>query len=1303
MSDYARGSDCRYSFSSYRLKNLKPLLCALALSVSIGRSQWLETTLTVPDSCGGMLSVWCFAYDSVDNRTYVGGAKGVIAIDGATDQKIARIPFGTWNSAICYNSHDNKAYSADGASDDVGVIDCATNSVAATVTVGQGPVALCYSPLHNRVYSADNASGTVSVIDGADNSLIATIAVGKCPQALCYNPQSDKVYCANDSAGTVTVIDCATNGVVATVTTGSAPNVLQYDAHDNKVFCANYHGNNVTVIDGAGDSVIATIAVGKYPWALCYNPQDDKVYSGSENDGTVTVLNGATDSVIATDTVATTWLAALCYDPLDNRVYCASANLLAAIDGSTNSVVAKISLYEDPNARPRALSFNPRNDEVYFANDYGNATVGGYGSVDVIDCKTDRPPVTTIYMGDQTMSLCYNAQDDKVYCADYGHGAVTVMDGATNSVITGVKTGASSWALCYNWRNNKVYCGCRLTPQLMVLDGATNQVIDSVHEKCAYKGLCYNTRDNKVYIAIGSQLVVMDGATDALVKGIAFPSNGPLYYNSANDRLYCIGSNNAVGVADGATDTIIANVPVGANAIALCSNYPPNKVYCSTPNNTYVIDCATDSVTNVIKVGGQLCCNIQNDRVYCAYTDSSHRGFVTVIDGRTDSVIATVAAGYGSSLLYYDVTNDRVYRVNDGGQDETGVIDSVTVINGWDNKVRRSIAVDADPNAIEWNMAQNRVYVANKMGSSVSVLRDYQGPPLGDLDVDPDSLRVVADTIRLRGAGSYAVGEFVLVNTSASFNPDPSDGPSQSPIDSFNYSCSLRGPRGTLDSIIIPHLSDSLVVGQGIVCSLSVYIPPAMRNGTYSGWVRVAGRDTAGMVVEARFCALVKQLGDIDIDPDSLDVVGDTIRVRSQSGLTRDMTELSSIRIVSQVRTNAAAAAVARGSAPSHVGLSPARSPVQVLQPGLNQTAGRNLTGYELGRFILVNTSASYNPDTSDGPSQSPVDSLRFTGSLTGSGETLDSIRIFNLPESLAQGQAVVCTLAVYVPDNLPNGDYSGPITITGIDSLHYEIAATAYAFLQKHNAGGPLGDLDVDPDSLSVKHDTMNLHAQPAGPNYSSTIKAEFMLVNTDSAYNPNKSDGPSRSKLRQVKVEAKVEAQNKTTKSRSAFHSSDFTLHSSSVMDSVYVLNLPDSLAVGQAVQCTLALVIPTSESLGSHSGWVVVSAMDTIGYQVQDSFFLKVTGPQPWKNLDSFRVAPIPFKPHQNPAHDAIHFWGLPAGARAIVYDASGQSVWSATASSDGQLKWDAKVASGIYVYLVVSADGKSNKVGKLSVIR
>jgi hypothetical protein len=228
------------------------------------------------------------------------------------------------------------------------------------------------------------------------------------------------------------------------------------------------------------------------------------------------------------------------------------------------------------------------------------------------------------------------------------------------------------------------------------------------------------------------------------------------------------------------------------------------------------------------------------------------------------------------------------------------------------------------------------------------------------------------------------------------------------------------------------------------------------------------------------------------------------------------------------------------------------------------------------------------------------------------------------------------------------------------------------------------LGDLDVDDESLDVARDTTELYAQPAGPVYSPYAKAEFMLVNTYKFYNPDNADGPSHSPLYISGYDAYICSAHDT-------------------IDSVYVLNLPESLAVGQALRCTLALVLPVGTSLDGYRGRVTISAYDTLGYPVQDSFFLTVRGPQPRQNLDSLRVAPIPFKPNQNPEHDAIHFQGLSAGARVTVYDASGQSVWSATESGDGHLKWDAKVASGIYVYLVVSADGKSSKVGKLSVIR
>jgi hypothetical protein len=518
------------------------------------------------------------------------------------------------------------------------------------------------------------------------------------------------------------------------------------------------------------------------------------------------------------------------------------------------------------------------------------------------------------------------------------------------------------------------------------------------------------------------------------------------------------------------------------------------------------------------------------------------------------------------------------------------------------------------------SMAHQGRYAYVTADAGLYVLEFFQ---LGDLDIDKDSLDVAGDTLRPRRwttrAGdslACAWGEFTLANTSAAYNPDPADGPSIAPVDSLNFTCTLTGPGGTIDSIVIPNLPVSLAQGQTIVCTLAAYVPAGFKVGDYIGTIYIGGKDTADLQVYESCYVRISKLGDLDVVNDSLSIVADTMRL---SG------------------------------------------------------------GYSVGEFVLTNTSPSYNPDTADGPSLSRVDSVSFTGSLAGPGGTLDSILIPNLPASLAVGQAVTCSILVYVPPGAEGGDYSGTITITGRDTAGYVTADMFYVRLAKQ-----AGDLDVDGDTLNLSNDTMDLSTQPAGPVYSPYAKAEFILVNTSSAYNPDTTDGPSRSTLREVKAKAEVKGENGS-------------------MDSVYVTNLPESLAVGQAVECTLALVLPVGTPLSGHSGVVTVSALDTLGYEVADSFYLVVRGPEPRGNLDSLRVAPIPFKPNQNPEHDAIHFQGLSVGARVTVYDASGQTVWTATENGDGQLKWDANVASGIYAYLVVSADGKSSKVGKLSVIR
>jgi len=229
------------------------------------------------------------------------------------------------------------------------------------------------------------------------------------------------------------------------------------------------------------------------------------------------------------------------------------------------------------------------------------------------------------------------------------------------------------------------------------------------------------------------------------------------------------------------------------------------------------------------------------------------------------------------------------------------------------------------------------------------------------------------------------------------------------------------------------------------------------------------------------------------------------------------------------------------------------------------------------------------------------------------------------------------------------------------------------------------MADLDVDNDSLDVVNDTINLLTQPAGPAYSPYAKGVFILANTDELYNPDSEDGPSSSPVDSFTYYGTLNGPGGT-------------------IDSIFILGLPGSMSVGEVSVCTLAVVFPLNMTDGTYTGFVMIEGRDSLGGLVQESFAVSIEGPRPRGNLDSLRIVPIPFKPHSEPGHDAIHFQGLTADATVRIYDLSGTLVFGPETDNDGDghLAWDAEVASGVYIYLVTTPDGEVKK-GRLSVIR
>jgi YVTN family beta-propeller protein len=110
-----------------------------------------------------------------------------------------------------------------------------------------------------------------------------------------------------------------------------------------------------------------------------------------------------------------------------------------------------------------------------------------------------------------------------------------------------------------------------------------------------------------------------------------------------------------------------------------------------------------------------LCCNPVTNRIYVA-TEDGFFGHVVVIDGNTDSVITTVKDG---GMLAFnvgvDVIRNLVYVADEFG--------TVSVINGATNTLSATIQVGGEPGGLAVDPLHQRVYVNNGGLNAVQTIK----------------------------------------------------------------------------------------------------------------------------------------------------------------------------------------------------------------------------------------------------------------------------------------------------------------------------------------------------------------------------------------------------------------------------------------------------------------------------------------------------------------------------------------------------------------------------------------------------
>jgi YVTN family beta-propeller protein len=273
--------------------------------------------------------------------------------------------------------------------------------------------------------------------------------------------------------------------------------------------------------------------------------------------------------------------------------------------------------------------------------------------------------------------------------------------------------------------------GLGITNGLTVLDTRTWRVLGQVttSPSAGPSSVAVNPVTHLVYVtsavyapgSVRGRVTVVDGRTDRIVGSLPTgPGPKAVAVNPRTNRVYVTeqtgtDSGEAVAVIDGSTRKLLATVPIGAydkftdNPFGLVVDATTNRVYASNPleGTVSTLDGRTNTIIRSVAIGEEPAGLALNPAIDALYVDGSHG--VTVIDTRTGGVLRRISLGDRTRGIAVDARDNTVYVSTDGGR-------LVAISHGV------PAVVDSSVKPYGLGVSDGAPVVANAFSSTVSVL-----------------------------------------------------------------------------------------------------------------------------------------------------------------------------------------------------------------------------------------------------------------------------------------------------------------------------------------------------------------------------------------------------------------------------------------------------------------------------------------------------------------------------------------------------------------------------------------------------
>lgn len=293
--------------------------------------------------------------------------------------------------------------------------------------------------------------------------------------------------------------------------------------------------------------------------------------------------------------------------------------------------------------------------------------------------------IDTIPVGGSPIGVAVNEKTNRIYVTNFLSNTISVIDGATNTVIKTIDAEAEApCAAAVNSATNKIYVANCNAGLVTVIDGENHTFVTSIPVGPNTKGIAVNSVTNRIYVTTEGpyDLEVIDGNVDEVIHNIDQPDYGgasAVAVNEATNHVY-VRMYHSVHVLDGSTNNFFAVVTGLAShtdaRYLIDVNPVTNMVYALNDyfeGPLYIIDGESNTLEETLAVppaGPGLPSYPQavsvNSRANSVFV-SDYRGRVSVLDAANNAFLPdqTLVPGNLTGIAVNSV-NNRVYVASPG-------------------------------------------------------------------------------------------------------------------------------------------------------------------------------------------------------------------------------------------------------------------------------------------------------------------------------------------------------------------------------------------------------------------------------------------------------------------------------------------------------------------------------------------------------------------------------------------------------------------------------------------------------------